>query len=46
MRYNDMQNKKNFIISVLGDDYISASGAEMRYQCPFCKEQADEVKGV
>lgn len=39
MSYENLQNKRNFIISTLGEDYIPAADGEMRYQCPFCRDQ-------
>lgn len=37
--YENLQNRRNYIISVMGDDFIPADKGELRYQCPFCKEQ-------
>lgn len=39
MSYETLQNKRNYIISMLGEDYIPAGQGEMRYQCPFCEAQ-------
>lgn len=39
MSYENLQNRRNFIISMLGEDYIPADKGEIRYQCPFCKDQ-------
>lgn len=35
----NIYNKKNYIISQMGEDYIDAGHFEMRYQCPFCMDQ-------
>lgn len=34
----NLQTRKLYVISQMGDDYIDAGHCEMRYQCPFCKE--------
>ena len=39
MSYESLQNRRNFIISLLGEDYIPAGLEELRYQCPFCRDQ-------
>ena len=39
MSYEFLQNRRNFIISIFGEDYIPAGSTELRYQCPFCREQ-------
>lgn len=30
--------KLDYIVGLFGDDYIEATGAEIRYQCPFCRD--------
>ena len=35
----NLQTKKNYVISQLGEDFIDAGSCEIRYQCPFCMEQ-------
>lgn len=36
---SNIYNKKNYVISQMGDDYIEAGRQELRYQCPFCMDQ-------
>lgn len=44
MSYESLQHKKNYVISLFGEDYIQAEGSELRYECPFCREQGRTYK--
>lgn len=34
----DLERRKEYVISQLGDDYLDAGQYHLRYQCPECKE--------